>query len=168
MIAPRPSARTPGRDLSPIAQRRQQMTDSPIARLYLGCPPWRSNAQEGTAYIHTDPVYRIACGRPPQNSCGREFFCDGWRCRTFVERQCGRARVTGAVSPEPRGNIGSRDAAQAALEACSNGRRHALSGPRMLQRRTDGLWGGGYRAAAAPKNAWTAAPGPPAPCRDRA
>jgi hypothetical protein len=50
MIAPRPSARTPGRDLSPIAQRRQQMTDSPIARLYLGCPPWRSNAQEGTAY----------------------------------------------------------------------------------------------------------------------
>lgn len=46
MIAPRPSARTPGRDLSPIAQRRQQMTDSPIARLYLGCPPWRSNAQE--------------------------------------------------------------------------------------------------------------------------
>jgi hypothetical protein len=53
-------------------------------------------------------------------------------------------------------------------KACSNGRRHALSGPRMLQRRTDGLWGGGYRAAAAPKNAWTAAPGPLAPCRDRA
>lgn len=76
-----------------------------------------------------------------------------------------------AVAPELQvrhlripGNHRSRDAAQAALKDLLEWPQARAERAAYVGRRTDGLWGGGYRAAAAPKNAWTAAPGPLAPC----
>jgi hypothetical protein len=146
MIAPRPSARTLGRDLSPIAQRRQQMTDSPIARLYLGCPPWRSNAQEEL------PMSTPIQFRPVMIDVHPDDIA------VAPELQVRHLRIPG--------NHRSRDAAQAAL-------KDLLEWPQARAERAAyvcrgalvAFWGGGYRAAAAPKNAWTAAPGPLAPCQ---